>query len=92
MSVPQATVPALSQPRSKRKRLAILEAATAAFLESGYGAATMDEIATRAKVSKQTIYHHFGSKDVLFAAIVEQRVRRVPGTHRQGGADGGGSG
>lgn len=73
MSVPQATVPALSQPRSKRKRLAILEAATAAFLESGYGAATMDEIATRAKVSKQTIYHHFGSKDVLFAAIVEQR-------------------
>lgn len=61
-------------PHSSRKHRAILEAATEAFLESGYGAATMDDIAARAKVSKQTIYHHFGSKEALFGAIIEQRV------------------
>lgn len=60
-------------PQSRKKHRAILAAATEAFLEAGYGAATMDDIAARAKVSKQTIYHHFGSKEILFAAIVEER-------------------
>lgn len=73
MSTATETGPARRAPHSSRKHQAILEAATAAFLESGYGAATMDDIAARAKVSKQTIYHHFGSKEVLFGAIIEQR-------------------
>lgn len=60
-------------PHSRKKRNAILAAATEAFLEAGYGAATMDDIAGRAQVSKQTIYHHFGSKEVLFAAMIEER-------------------
>ncbi len=59
--------------QGKKKRQAILEAASEIFLEAGYGAATMDGIATCANVSKQTIYHHFGSKEVLFAAIIEER-------------------
>lgn len=63
-------------PQSQKKRRAILAAATAAFLESGYGVATMDDIAARANVSKQTIYHHFGSKELLFAAMVEERSER----------------
>lgn len=60
-------------PRSGKKHQAILDAATDAFLDAGYGAATMDDIAVRAAVSKQTIYNHFGSKEDLFAAIVEAR-------------------
>ncbi len=63
-------------PQLTTKRQAILRAATEMFLEAGYGATTMDEIATRARVSKQTIYHHFGSKDVLFGAMVEDRCER----------------
>lgn len=62
--------------RSSKKRQAILEAATAAFLDAGYGAATMDQIASRAGVSKQTVYAHFGSKEALFGAIIEDRCER----------------
>jgi len=55
---------------SERKRQAIQEAGTAIFLRLGYGSASMDLIASEAKVSKQTIYNHFHSKDALFKAII----------------------
>ena len=58
------------------KRQAILLAATEAFLDAGYGAATMDQIAAAAGVSKQTVYAHFGSKEALFGAIIEDRCDR----------------
>lgn len=73
MAVPDPSEKSPSASQSRKKHRAILEAATGAFLEAGYGAATMDDIAARARVSKQTIYHHFGSKEALFAAIVEAR-------------------
>lgn len=52
------------------KRSLILEAARAVFIECGYGAARMEDIAERAGVAKQTLYNHFGSKDALFEAII----------------------
>ncbi len=52
------------------KRDAILEAANKVFLEVGFGAASMDSIASAAQVSKQTVYNYFGSKEELFAAMV----------------------
>jgi TetR/AcrR family transcriptional repressor of mexJK operon len=52
------------------KRDAILEAASKVFLEVGFGSASMDTIASEAKVSKQTVYNHFGSKEDLFAAMI----------------------
>jgi TetR/AcrR family transcriptional repressor of mexJK operon len=55
---------------SARKHAAILAAAREVFLEVGYGAASMDEIARRANVAKQTIYNHFASKDSLFGEII----------------------
>ena len=54
---------------SQAKRQAILEAATEAFLHSGY-AASIDEIAAVAGVGKQTVYRHFGDKQALFLAAV----------------------
>ncbi len=54
---------------SRAKRQAILDAATAAFLHSGY-AASVDEIAATAGVGKQTVYRHFGDKQALFLAAV----------------------
>ena len=56
--------------RSARKRSAILEAATAAFLRQGYLGTSMDEIAASAGVSKQTVYKHFADKERLFIEIV----------------------
>ncbi len=47
-----------------------MAAGTAVFLERGYEAASMDLIASEAKVAKQTIYNHFHSKDELFKEII----------------------
>jgi TetR/AcrR family transcriptional regulator, mexJK operon transcriptional repressor len=56
--------------RTARKRRAILTAATEVFLQHGYVGASMDEVAARAAVSKQTVYKQFGDKERLFAEIV----------------------
>ena len=62
------------EPRSIRKRRAILDAATTVFLRNGYLGTSMDEIAALAQVSKQTVYKHFADKDSLFSAIVTAAV------------------
>lgn len=49
----------------------ILSASLGVFLRSGFGNATIDELAAAAKVTKRTIYAYFGDKDALFAAMVE---------------------
>ncbi|MGH3167365.1 MAG: TetR/AcrR family transcriptional regulator [Trebonia sp.] len=49
----------------------ILSAALGVFLRSGFGNATVDELALAAKVTKRTIYAYFGDKDALFAAMVK---------------------
>jgi TetR/AcrR family transcriptional regulator, mexJK operon transcriptional repressor len=63
-----AAKPALT--RSEYKHHAIQQAGTEVFLELGYEAATMDHIAAKAGVAKQTVYNHFQSKDGLFKATV----------------------
>jgi len=55
-----------------RKRAAVIAAAIEEFLASGFDATSMDRIAARASVSKRTVYNHFPSKEVLFAAILRQ--------------------
>ena len=47
-----------------------MQAATVGICRKGYDGTSMDEIATKASVSKQTIYKHFSDKDHLFAEIV----------------------
>lgn len=72
----------MAQPGQRRAgRLAsggaIREAAAALFLEKGYQATSVDEIAAAARVSKQTIYTHFASKEALFADLVMANADRV---------------
>ena len=45
------------------------------FFETGYADTTMQMIAARAGASKETLYRHFGSKEELFAEIVEDRAK-----------------
>ena len=59
------------------KRPLIVEAATRVFLDLGYGAASMDAIAAEARVSKQTVYSHFGAKEALFEAIIEDKCDQL---------------
>lgn len=52
------------------KHEAILKAATRLFLKNGYSATSMDAIAEGARVTKQTVYAHYKSKDALFEHIL----------------------
>ncbi|MFC5286895.1 TetR/AcrR family transcriptional regulator [Actinokineospora guangxiensis] len=61
-------VPQIS--RSERKRADILTAARELFLAHGYLGSSVDDVASRARVSKPTVYSHFGSKEALFVAVV----------------------
>jgi AcrR family transcriptional regulator len=54
------------------KRRQILDGATAVFLEKGFDAASMGEIARAAGVSKGTLYVYFDDKQALFDAIVQE--------------------
>lgn len=71
--------------RSQAARSAILDAAAALFAEQGYDLLTIEGIARRAGVGKQTIYRWWPSKgDVLAEAILERRLlgaqRELPDT------------
>ena len=54
----------------------VLRAATTSFLARGYGS-SVDDIARRAKVAKQTVYQHFASKDALFKEVARDLAKRV---------------
>lgn len=55
----------------EKKRQAILQAAQDIFLSEGYVLTSMDNIAKRAQVTKQTVYRYYPSKIVLFKATLE---------------------
>lgn len=57
---------------TERKREDIIQAAKDEFRDNGFNATSMDRIAETANVSKRTVYNHFESKEVLFAAIGQQ--------------------
>lgn len=57
------------------KRRQILEGARAVFLEHGFDAASMGDIARGAGVSKGTLYVYFDSKEELFQTIVEEECK-----------------
>ena len=52
------------------RRAQLLQAARGAFVEQGYHAAAMDDIADRAGVSKPVLYQHFPSKLELYLALL----------------------
>lgn len=47
------------------------------FAERGFDAASVEEIAARAKVSKHVVYEHFGGKEGLYAVVVDREVRAL---------------
>jgi AcrR family transcriptional regulator len=60
-------------PRDER-RAQLLSAALESFTTSGYHAASMDEIAERANVSKPVLYQHFPSKLDLYLAVIDLHI------------------
>src|SRR5205823_829248 len=62
---------------TEQRRREILQAALACFSCSGFDAATMAEIRTRARASTGSIYHHFKSKEQIAAELYLEGVRSV---------------
>jgi AcrR family transcriptional regulator len=56
-------------PKDERRER-IVWAAKLVFLEKGFDAANMDDVAARAGTTKPTVYAYFGTKEALFAAVV----------------------
>ncbi|HEY6599567.1 MAG TPA: TetR/AcrR family transcriptional regulator [Pseudomonadales bacterium] len=61
----------------QRTQRQILDAAAAEFCEAGPAGARIDSIAAAAGVNKRMLYHYFGSKDGLFAAVLLDRLESV---------------
>src|SRR5438309_6663338 len=67
----RAEIPAPADEDSSKRRQ-ILDGARKLFLDLGFDAASMGEIARAAGVSKGTLYVYFADKNRLFEAIVEE--------------------
>ncbi len=84
-----------NEPRFERRKDArpgeILDAALDLFVEKGFAATRLEDVAQRAGVSKGTVYLYFDSKDELFKSVIragmvraieeaERRVAAYPGS------------
>jgi AcrR family transcriptional regulator len=70
---------------ARRNREKVLAAAREVFEREGHGV-PLDDIARAAGVGPGTVYRHFPTKDALFAAVVEERVRDLEEAARAGAA------
>jgi AcrR family transcriptional regulator len=65
----------VAAPEAPARREEILAAALAAFTEKGFAAATIEDVRSRSRASTGSIYHHFGGKEGLAAAIYVEGLR-----------------
>lgn len=63
-----------------RKRQAIIEGAKELFFSQGFDAASMDDIAEAAGVSKGTLYVYFKNKEQLFGEVIREERARIRAT------------
>ncbi|MFF2387700.1 TetR/AcrR family transcriptional regulator [Agromyces sp. NPDC058104] len=61
----------------ERTRAEIVRLATARFAEHGYAGVALEELMSEAGLTRGALYHHFGSKQGLFQAVVEHAQRGV---------------
>jgi AcrR family transcriptional regulator len=70
-----STFPKKKHERKKEARPSeLIAAALELFVERGFAATKMDDIASKAGISKGTLYLYFDSKEVLFKAVIDQGV------------------
>jgi AcrR family transcriptional regulator len=60
--------------RGDRTRRALLQAARHAFAEHGYAGASLRDIASDAHANAALVRYHFGSKDQLWAAVIDEAM------------------
>lgn len=67
-----------TQPQSRRRKecrpTELLAAALELFVEKGFAATRLDDVAARAGVSKGTVYLYYPSKEELFTAVIREGI------------------
>ena len=75
LSTPSSASPVAKHERRKDARPGeLLDAALDLFVEKGFAATRVEEVAARAGVSKGTLFLYFQSKDELFKAVVRENI------------------
>ncbi len=59
----------------EQRRRQLLDIGRELFAQRGFEATSVEEVATRAGVSKPVVYEHFGGKDGLYAGVVDREMR-----------------
>jgi AcrR family transcriptional regulator len=59
---------------SAQRREQLITIGRQLFAERGFDATSIEEVASRAKVSKPVVYEHFGGKEGLYAVVVDREV------------------
>ena len=75
MSNLESSKPGRGRPVNPQLREDIIHTAGDLFSELGLHATTMEQIATKLKISKLTLYSRFKDKEALFAAVVQNKCR-----------------
>ncbi|MBP2583703.1 AcrR family transcriptional regulator [Streptomyces sp. PvR006] len=90
MSTEPAAAPGLRERKKARTRQALSDAAVALFLERGFDAVSVAEVAAAAEVSKPTLFRYFPAKEDLvlhrFADHEDESARVVAAGRRAGTA------
>ncbi|MFW3170548.1 TetR/AcrR family transcriptional regulator [Geodermatophilus sp. CPCC 206100] len=60
-----------------QRRRQLLDVGRELFAQRGYEAASIEELAARAEVSKPVVYEHFGGKDALYAVVVDREMQQL---------------
>jgi AcrR family transcriptional regulator len=75
---------------SAERREQLIAVARGLFAERGFEGTSIEELATRAAVSKPIVYEHFGGKEGLYAVVVDREVRQLLDMMRSSLTSGGG--
>jgi AcrR family transcriptional regulator len=65
-----------------QRREQLIDVARGLFAERGFDGTAVEEIASRADVSKPVVYEHFGGKEGLYAVVVDREVTLLLATMR----------
>jgi AcrR family transcriptional regulator len=72
-------IPAGRRPRlaASARRAQLVDVGRLVFAQRGYEAASVEEIAERAGITKPIVYEHFGGKEGLYAVVVDREVELI---------------
>lgn len=65
---------------SAARREQLIDVGRTLFAERGFEATSVEEIASKAGVSKPVVYEHFGGKEGLYAVIVDREMQKLLGS------------